>query len=206
MPRSLPPLLAALACGAVVGIAVPAQAEGIGVSIGASQIGNEQTGYFRGVQFSSGLHFRTDVLSPYSEATLSILSRSQSLSADNTNVFETSGLGLAFGFKAWFLRAGLGLEAAMRRQIAIRPDVPGTLGIGFSPGFLVEPYVGVALPFLDTGVSELELGLHWPVVNWIHDSVGPRLALTLWLGGKDLEEEDEAGGTEDKGPPKEKKK
>jgi len=187
---ALPILLGALATPALA-----LEGSGFGASFGGGFVG-PYTGGVPNTQFSSGLHYRLEPLGPYTEAMLSYVTRSQSLSAGRDYVFETAGLNASIGAKAFFLHAGVGAEVAYLRAIRPSATAPGQLEFANGAGVLVEPYVGVTLPFINTGFSELELKLHWPVpvLNRLDPSVGPRLMLTLWLGtpvGEDDEDEDE---------------
>lgn len=132
-------------------------------------------------QYSSAMHFRSHPWGEFSDTLFSLVTRSQALSQDKKQAFESFGLGTTVGAKWWFLRGGLGLELAWAKRLQI--DAPsGTLAYANSPAFFVEPYIGAALPFLKTDFSELDVRLHWPVYST--DPVfGPRVMLTLWLGG-----------------------
>lgn len=148
----------------------------------------------RNWQYSSAMHFRSHPYGEYSDMLFSLVTRSQALSVDKKSAFESFGLGTAFGGKWSFLRGGLGLELAWAKRLQV-DAASGTLNYANSPVFFVEPYVGAALPFLKTDFSELDIRLHWPVYST--DAVfGPRVMLTLWLGGgieedEEYEEEDE---------------
>lgn len=184
----------------------PALAEppSIGVSMGAgpsgplsNAAGQVNTNY----QWNSGVYFRGEPL-PWTEAKIGLLSRSQALSMNQDSVFETSGLSLAFGAKAWFLHAGIGGELSLLRSIVQNTAVPGTMRFHNGAGFVIEPYLGVTLPFLHTEFSELELSVHYPVYKMLEDSIGPRVQLTIWLGAPDKKDGDEEEEEEEDGEDK----
>lgn len=154
----------------------------------------------RNWQYSSALHFRNHPWGEYSDTLISLVTRNQALSVDKKTAFESFGIGTAFGAKWSFLRAGLGLELAWAKRLQMDPAT-STLAYANSPAFFVEPYIGASLPFLKTDFSELDVRLHWPVYST--DAVfGPRVMLTLWLGGgvesdEEFEEEEEEETEED---------
>jgi hypothetical protein len=139
-------------------------------------------------QYSSAMHFRHHPWGEYSDTLFSLITRSQQISQDKRTAFESFGLGTTVGAKWWFLRGGLGLELAWAKRLSADPA--GNLSYNNSPAFLVEPYVGAELPFLKTDFTELDVRLHWPVYS-TDALIGPRVMLTLWVGGGvDTEEEE----------------
>lgn len=190
--RHLAPAL--LAC--VVTLAASAQPAtaltSVGVSVGLAQLDPAKPASFESYHTTSNVRFRWEALSPYTDMTFGIVSRAQALDGTHNYVFETSGLALSAGGRLGFFRAGLGLEAAWLRQIVQDPNTPGTLKFHNGGGFVVEPYAGVILPFLKSDVTELEISVHYPLAALKPDpAIGPRVLLTLWLGGEGGDDEDE---------------
>jgi hypothetical protein len=197
---ALPVLVGALASPAL------ADAPSIGVSMGAGPSGpftNATTGQVNtNYQWNSGVYFRGEPL-PWTEAKIGILSRSQALSMNQDSVFETSGLSMAFGAKAWFLHAGIGGELSYLRSIVQNSAAPGTLRFHNGAGFVIEPYLGATLPFLHTEFSELELSVHYPIFQMLEASIGPRVQLTIWLGAPEKKDVDDEEEEEDEDKPDE---
>jgi hypothetical protein len=180
-------LIAALAAFPLL-LAGPAMAEapGVGVSLGGGLIGppTNAAGQFNtNFQWTSDVQFRGEPAGPYTEASLGILSRGQVVGMNKDKVFETSGLTLSLGAKAWILHVGITGELSLLREIVQDPTASG-FGVQFhnGAGFIVEPYAAVTLPFLHSEISDLDLSFHYPVLNTIEPSIGPRVMLTLWLG------------------------
>jgi hypothetical protein len=172
----------------MAGLCAPANAEapGVGVSLGGGLVGpptNAAGQVNTNFQWISGVHFRGEPAGEFTEASLSLLTRSQAIGINRDKVFETSGLAIGVGAKAWILHVGVQGELALLREIIQDPSVPG-FGLQFhnGAGFIVEPYAAVTLPFLHSEISDLDLSFHYPVLNTVDPSIGPRVMLTLWLG------------------------
>lgn len=190
--RHFVPALVAVAVMTAAAAPPASAASSIGVSVGAGKLEPASPWSFDAYQQTSNFRFRFDAGSPYTELMVGLVNRAQTLAPSKQYVFETSGLSLAAGAHYGFVRAGLGLEAAWIRQIVMDPGTPGTLRFHSGGGFIVEPYAGVILPFMKTEVTEIELSLHYPVaVNTVDPAIGPRLLLTLWLGGEALDDDEE---------------
>ncbi|MDB5102273.1 MAG: hypothetical protein JWM80_6694 [Cyanobacteria bacterium RYN_339] len=201
---AVPFLLAALAGPAV------AETPGLGVSVGGGLVGppTSATGQFNtNFQWTSGVHFRGEPAGEFTEAAFCFLSRGQVVGMGRDKVFETSGLALSFGAKAWILHVGIQGELSLLREIVQDTTVPG-FGLQFhnGAGFIVEPYAAITLPFLHSEISDLDLSFHYPVLNTLEPSIGPRVMLTLWLGtpakkpGEDPEKEPDKDPDENKDP------
>ena len=195
-------LFAALAaCAVVLQSAPPAQAaSAVGVSLGMAQRHTTKPLDFGSYHSTSNFRYRWDVLTPYTEMMFGFVNRSQTLHSKRTEVFDTTGLSLSAGAHWGFLHLGSAVEAAWLRTIY---QNNGQLAFGGGGGFIVEPYLGVTLPVLKSEVTELELSVHYPVLvgNLDATSIGPRLLLTMWLGGEggddEEEEEDEEAAEEE---------
>lgn len=196
--RNVVPALVAVAV-MVAATAPPATAaSSIGVSVGATKMGPAGPWTFDALQQTSNFRLRFDAGSPYTELMFGFVNRTQALAPSKAYVFETSGLSVSAGARYGFLRAGVGLEAAWLRQILVDAANPSTLRFHNGGGFILEPYVGVLLPVLKTEVTELELSIHYPVgLNSVDPAIGPRMLLTLWLGGEGLEDDEEDEEEED---------
>jgi hypothetical protein len=179
---AVPFLLAALAG--------PALAVGpmVGVSVGGGLSGPPQNAngtVNTNVQWNSGVYFRAEPAGQYSEASIGIFTRAQALSQARDSVFDTSGLQLSVGAKAGFLHLGVDGELSALHSIVQDATAPGTLMFHNGAGIVVEPYVGLSLPFFKSEFTDLELSFHYPVFKLLEDSIGPRLQLTLWVGTPD---------------------
>lgn len=195
-------LIAALAAAALVlPTAPPAQAiTAVGVSLGLAQLDKSQPLNFNSYHTTSNFRFRWEALSPYTEMMFGFVNRAQALSANKAYVFDTSGVSLSAGAHWGFLRGGVGVEAAWLRAIVQDSSSVGQLRFHNGGGFIIEPYLGVILPILRSEVTELELSVHVPVYNGVDtQSIGPRVLLTMWLGGEGDDEEE----TEDPTDPEE---
>ncbi len=190
--RNVVPALVAVAVMTAASAPPATAASSIGVSFGAGKLEPANPWTFDAYQQTSNFRFRFDAGSPYTEVLFGLVNRAQTLAPSKQYVFETSGVTLAAGAHYGFVRAGLGLEAAWLRQIVLDSGAPGTLRFHSGGGFILEPYAGVILPFMKTEVTEIELSLHYPVaVNTLDPAIGPRLLLTLWLGGEALGDDEE---------------
>lgn len=127
------------------------------------------------------------------EGMVGITSRTQALSANRSSVFETSGLQLAYGLKAWNLHAGLGVSGELLREIVANETAPGQLRFHNGAGVVVEPYV--ALDLFKFNPFQVQLVGYYPIWQMLKsDSVGPRAMLTLWVApgaGDDSDESDD---------------
>lgn len=191
--RPLVPALVAVAV-MVAAASPPASAKtSVGVSVGAAQLDPANPMRFDAYHSTSNFRLRFDAGSPYTELMFGLVNRSQALDATRQYVFDTSGVSISAGAHYGFLRAGVGLEAAWLRQIVMDASAsPTSLRFHNGGGFVVEPFVGVLLPFLKTDATELELSLHYPLPGLRPDpAIGPRLLLTLWLGGEALEDSED---------------
>lgn len=176
----------------------------VGVGVGGGLVGapTSASGTVNtNLQWNSLLAFRGPLLTSFTEGTIGLLSRSQALGVNHTEVFETSGLVLGFGAKYRGFHAGLEGEADLLHQIVPDPSTAGTLMFHEGAGLVLEPYVGVTLPFLRSEFSTLDLTLHYPIWKLLDDSIGPRLELTLWVGtppkaDKDDDDSDESGASQ----------
>ena len=191
--RPIVPALVAIAVMCAAGAPPASAASSIGVSVGATKMGPAAGPWtFDALQQTSNFRLRFDAGSPYTEVMFGLVNRAQALAPSKAYVFETSGLSFSAGGRFGWVRAGAALEAAWIRQILVDPAAPGTLRFHNGGGFILEPYVGVLLPVLKTEVTELELSVHYPVaLNSVDPAIGPRLLLTLWLGGEGLEDDDD---------------
>lgn len=177
-------LLAAAALSAAW--SAPAAALSMGVSGGWSPTDLARPTQLDQLQSSSGVRFRWSLPLPLTEMGITFNNRAQALSPGRNYVFDTAGLALEGGFNLGWLRLGSSLEAAWLRQILPDTAAPGTLRFHNGAGFIVEPYLGVLLPFLQGARSSLELSVHYPLpqVN-VDSAIGPRFMFTLWF--RDLE-------------------
>jgi hypothetical protein len=181
------------------GAALPAFADGpmVGVSIGGGLSGppqNANGSVNTNVQWNSGVFIRAEPLGHQSEASIGIFTRSQALSQGHESVFDTSGLQLSAGAKLGILHVGIDGELSALHSIVLDPGTPGTLMFHNGAGVVLEPYVGLSLPFFKSEFTDLELSFHYPVFKMLEDSIGPRLQLTLWVGTPTKTEDDENDG------------
>jgi hypothetical protein len=166
-------------------------------------------------QFSNSFLIRHSPWGNWSEAAIGIISRSQVLEPVNqAYAIESAGLNAQVGVKAWFVRLGLSAELDWVKKVVQAGN--GRLSFQNSPGFLLEPYIGSTLPFLQTPFTSLDARVYVPITTFApgltflrpDPAYGPRLQLTLWVGlpGGDDEEEgeeepDEEAPSDDEGEP-----
>lgn len=166
--------------------AKPADGEdafGFGASVGAGMPGG-----WPNVQGNSAFWLRWG--GSWHEGMLGLTGRSQALSANRSSVFETSGLQLAYGLRAWNLHAGLSASGELLREIVPNEAAPGEMRFHNGAGVVVEPYV--ALDLFRVNPFQVQVMGFWPVWQMLKsDSVGPRVMLTLWVAPGDKEGDDE---------------
>lgn len=189
--RHLVPAFLAVAVLAAASAPPATAASALGVSFGAGQMDPANPLRFDSYQATSAFRYRMDLGTPFTEIGFGLVNRAQALAPTKQYVYETSGVGLSGGLHFGFLRAGLGLEAAWLRKIVMdTAATPAGLAFQNTGGIVVEPYLGVQLPLLKSEVTELELSVHYPVIR-PDPAMGPRLLLTLWLGGEALEDDED---------------
>lgn len=158
-------------------------------------------------QFGSTFMVRNHPWGNWSEGIIGFTSRNQVIEPNGAYAVESAGLHAALGVQAWFLRLGMQAELDWVKRIV---QNSGKLSFTNTPGFLVEPYIGTELPFLNTPFTKLDARLYVPVTTFAptltmltpDPAYGPRIQLNLWVGlpnGPDDEDmdEDEDGSTED---------
>lgn len=163
-------------------VATPALADDERGSFGYSMGANPQNW-----QYVSSIQFRGHPWTGYSESILSLITRSQQISADRLYALESFGLSAQLGVKLPFVRAGAEAELAWVKKLEMQG---GQLAYVNSPGFLAGPYVAVDMPFLKTSFTNLDIALHWPLIT-PDPAIGPRVMATLWLGGGPLLDDEE---------------
>jgi hypothetical protein len=160
----------------------PEPAEGQGLSIGYGLSADPRTW-----QFGSAVMIRTHPGGDWSEAILGLTSRNQVIEPNGLYAIESTGLNAALGLQLWFLRLGVAAELDWVKRIT---QNAGKLQFENKPGFLVEPYIGTALPFLNTPFTQLDARVYVPVTTFApaltylspDPAYGPRVALNLWIG------------------------
>ncbi|MEB3284878.1 MAG: hypothetical protein VKN33_06305 [Candidatus Sericytochromatia bacterium] len=166
------------------GLALPSVALTMGVSGGWSPTDLARPTQMDQLQSLSGFRIRWDLPWMFTEMGLALNNRAQALSSGRNYVFDTAGLALEGGLKLGWLRVGSGFEATWLRQILPDSAAPGTLRFHNGAGFIVEPYAGLLLPFLQTSRQTVELSVHYPLPQWkVDPAIGPRLLFTLWFSG-----------------------
>ncbi|HEY9722726.1 MAG TPA: hypothetical protein V6D47_11980 [Oscillatoriaceae cyanobacterium] len=134
-------------------------------------------------QFSSDLDFRGHPLGPWSEGILGFDTRNQLLSPDKTYAIESAGLSYSLGAHLSIFRAGLSAEGDWLTRFTVADPAQKTLQFNYTGGFVLEPYFGIVLPFLNTPYTEVDLVLRWPLIS-PDPTIGPRLMLTTWAGAQ----------------------
>jgi hypothetical protein len=177
--------------------ATPAAGEGFSIGYGLSADP-------RTWQFGSSVMFRNHPAGDWSEAILGLTSRNQVIEPNGQYAIESTGVNAALGVQAWFLRLGVAAELDWVRRIV---QQGGKLSWNNSPGLNVEPYIGTALPFLNTPFTKLDARVYVPLTTFVPQwtilspdaAYGPRVQLNLWVtipNGPDDEEEEEGGDEE----------
>lgn len=160
-------------------------------------------------QFTNAFMIRHSPWGDWSEAILGLNTRGQVIEPNGQYAIESAGLSAHLGAKAWFLRLGVAAELAWVKRITMSN---GRLNWQNAPGFLLEPYVGATLPFLQTPFTSLDARVYVPVTTFAPNltfltpdpAYGPRVMLNLWvgipdMGGAGLGGDEEEGTTEDEG-------
>jgi hypothetical protein len=162
-------------------------------------------------QFGSSLMFKTHPWGDWSEAIIGLTSRNQVIEPNGLYAIESTGVNGALGTQIWFLRLGVLAELDWVKRVV---QENGKLAFKNSPGFLVEPYIGTALPFLNTPFTKLDARLYVPITTFVPSwtilspdpAYGPRVALNLWIGipnGPEEEEEENPENPEEETPSEE---
>lgn len=149
------------------------EGSGFGLGLGMTQAGG-------GV---NTLEYRYAPAGPFSEAGIAYVGRGLALAVPATDAVESNGLAVSLGLKGFHLRGGVQAEAHFGRRVqAVGGD---RLAAGPYAAFLIEPYVGVLLPYLTTSFSQVDLTLYWPVLRTEPASAfQPRVMLSLLFGAK----------------------
>lgn len=166
--------LPALALAALVASPAPAFAldkGGFGAGLGLTANGAGVT----------TLNYTYRPFGAFSEAGVSYVGRGLALARDSADAVESNGLAVNLGLTGFSLRGGVSAEAHVGRRV--QAVAAGRLSEGPYAAFLVEPYVGLLLPWLTTGFSQVDLTLYWPVLRTDPaEAFQPRLMLTVLLG------------------------